>query len=153
MHAPEKFVVKSLSDYLEVLSRSVFEPGLAWSVVEAKWPGIREAFDGFDPKTVAGYTPADVDRLVADTRIIRNRKKVEAIVHNAGEMLNIEREYGSFKKYLSSLGPFPSVVADMRKRFKFVGEMGAYHFLYVVGEPVPVHEEWLAAHPDSRAKH
>jgi DNA-3-methyladenine glycosylase I len=153
MQPPAKIDPKSLADYLEAMTRAVFEPGLNWSVVEAKWPGIRAAFEGFDPTTVAGFTPADVERLMSDAAIIRNRKKIEATIHNAGEMLNVEREHGSFKGYLESLGPFASVVVDMRKRFKFLGEMGCYHFLYVVGQPVPAHEEWLAAHPASRSGH
>jgi DNA-3-methyladenine glycosylase I len=152
MHAPTKIDPKSLADYLEVMSRSVFEPGLNWSVVEAKWPGIRDAFAGFDPSTVAGFTPADVERLMADARIIRNRKKTEATIHNAGEMLNMEREHGTFKRYLGAAGSFEGTVTDMRKRFKFIGEMGAYHFLYVVGEPVPAHEEWLRTHPGKGPK-
>jgi DNA-3-methyladenine glycosylase I len=147
MHAPTKIEPKRLADYLEVMSRSVFEPGLNWSVVEAKWPSIRAAFAGFDPLTVAGFTPQDVERLMGDAGIIRNRKKIEAVIYNAGEMLNAEREHGTFKRYLGAAGSFEATVADMRRRFKFVGEMGAYHFLYVVGEPVPAHEDWLAAHP------
>jgi 3-methyladenine DNA glycosylase Tag len=149
MHAPTKIEPKGLADYLEVMSRSVFEPGLNWSVVEAKWPAIRAAFAAFDPLTVAGFTPEDVERLMGDAGIIRNRKKIEAVIHNAGEMLNVERAHGTFKGYLGSAGSFEATVVDMRKRFKFIGEMGAYHFLYVVGEPVPDHEEWLAAHPGS----
>jgi 3-methyladenine DNA glycosylase Tag len=152
MKPPEKIQPKGLSDYLEVMTRSVFEPGLNWSVVEAKWPGIKAAFCRFDPTAVAGLTPADVERLMDDPAIIRNRKKIEATVYNAGEMMNVERMHGSFKAYLTSLGPFEAVVADMRRRFKFIGEMGAYHFLYVVGEAVPAHEDWLRAHPASRSK-
>ena len=147
MHPPEKIEAKSLTDYLEVMTRSVFEPGLNWSVVEAKWPGISAAFERFDPTTVAGFTPADVERLMADPGIIRNRKKIEATIHNAGEMLNMEREHGGFKRYLGSSGSFEDTVEDMRRRFKFLGESGAYHFLYVVGEPVPDHEEWMRSHP------
>jgi DNA-3-methyladenine glycosylase I len=149
MKAPERMQPASLADYLEVMTRSVFEPGLNWSVVEAKWPGISAAFEGFDPEAVAGLTPADVERLMGDPGIIRNRKKIEATIHNAGEMLNVEREHGSFKRYLGSAGSFGATVADMRRRFKFLGEMGAYRFLYVVGEPVPAHEDWMAAHAAS----
>lgn len=147
MHAPTKIEPTKLADYLEVMTRSVFEPGLNWSVVEAKWPGITAAFRGFDPKTVAGFTPADVERLMEDPGIIRNRKKIEAAIHNAGEMLNLESAHGTFRQYLRSHESYDSLVADMRKRFKFLGESGAYHFLYVVGEPVPDHEDWMAAHP------
>jgi 3-methyladenine DNA glycosylase Tag len=147
VHAPTQIDPKSLADYLAVMTRSVFEPGLNWSVVEAKWPGITSAFAGFDPVTVAGYTPTDVERLMADPGIIRNRKKIEATIHNAGEMLNMEREHGSFKRYLGSFASYDATVADMRARFKFLGESGAYHFLYVVKEPVPDHERWMAMHP------
>jgi DNA-3-methyladenine glycosylase I len=147
MHAPEKIEPKSLADYLEVVTRAVFEPGLNWRVVDAKWPGFAEAFNGFDPQIVAGYTPADVRALLADPAVIRNRKKIEATIHNAGEMLVIEREFGTFRDYLRSHGSFEATARDIRRRFKFLGESGVYHFLYVVGEPVPPHEEWMAAHP------
>jgi DNA-3-methyladenine glycosylase I len=88
-----------------------------------------------------------VDRLTRDARIVRNRRKIEATVHNAQTMLDLEREHGTFKKYLRAHGSFESAVADMRKRFKFLGDTGAYYFLYCVGEPVPDHEEWMARRP------
>ncbi len=146
MHAPVQIAANSLSDYLGAMTRAVFEPGLNWKVVDAKWPGITQAFQDFDPKTVAGYTPADVERLMGDARIIRNRKKVEAAIHNAGEMLVLDREPGGFREWLRSRGSFDETVGALRAHFKFLGESGAYHFLYVVGEPVPRHEDWMAAH-------
>ncbi len=107
----------------------------------------REAFEGFDVEKVADLEPPDVDRLAGDTRIVRNRKKIDATVHNARTMLDLEAEHGSFKRYLRSHGGFDQTVADLRRSFRFLGETGAYYFLYVVGEPVPSHEEWLASHP------
>lgn len=145
-HAPTKVEAKTLADYLGVMTRAVFEPGLNWQVVEAKWPGITEAFHHFDPKTVAGYTPEDVERLMNDADIIRNRRKIEAVIDNAGEMLVLEREYGSFQDYLRSHGSYEATAADMKKRFHFLGDSGTYYFLYVVGEDVPAHEEWMAEH-------
>lgn len=144
MEPPKQIQPTKLADYLEVLTKAVFESGMSWKVVEAKWPGFREAFHGFDPATVAGFTPDDLDRLTTDTRIIRNRRKIEATVHNAATMLAVEREFGSFKKYLQSQSSFEKLSADMRQRFKHVGAFGAYYFLYVVGEPVPPHEEFRA---------
>jgi len=152
MHAPTKVDPKKLADYLEVMTRSLFEPGLNWSVVDAKWPGISAAFRRFDPKSVAGMTPADVERLMEDPSIIRNRKKIEATIHNAGEMLALEREYGTFKRYLGSHESYGELVADMRARFKFLGASGAYHFLYVVGEPVPDHNDWMTANPSRKRR-
>src|SRR5437016_4338780 len=123
---PQKIVPEKLADYLEVLSKSVFQTGMSWRVIDAKWPGTREAFADFDPETIAAYSPGDVDRLASDTRIVRNRKKIEATIHNAQTMLDLEKEHGGFQKYLRSYPDYDSLVADMRKRFKFVGEMGLY---------------------------
>ena len=140
---PQQIKPKRLGDYLEVMTKSVFQSGISWAVIEAKWDGFREAFHGFDAERVADLSPKDVDRLAEDTRIVRNRRKIEATIHNAETMLALEREHGSFRKYLRSFGSFEDLVADMRRRFKFLGDMGAYYMLYVVGEEVPPHEEWM----------
>jgi DNA-3-methyladenine glycosylase I len=146
MHAPEQIVPSRLGDYLDVLSKSVFQSGISWKVVDAKWPGTREALYDFDPRRLADLTPEDVDRLVEDTRLVRNRRKIEATIDNAETMLELERQHGSFKEYLRSFTTYDALAADLVKRFKFLGEMGAYHFLYVVGEPVPSWDDWRATH-------
>lgn len=90
--------------------------------------------------------PPDVDRLAQDTRIVRNRRKIEATVANARALLDLDQQFGSFKRYLRSHSGFEETVADLRKRFKFLGDTGASFFLYVVGEEVPPHEDWMARH-------
>jgi 3-methyladenine DNA glycosylase Tag len=142
METPVQIKPQKLADYLDVLSKAVFESGMNWRVIENKWPGFREAFDGFDPGKIAAYTPVDIDRLLADARIVRNGRKVEATIHNAGAMLAAEKEYGTFANYLAAMRPFDSQLADMKKRFKHVGNFGVYYFLYVCGEEVPPHEEY-----------
>jgi DNA-3-methyladenine glycosylase I len=142
--APKRIRPKSLADYLEVLTKAVFQSGISWKVIEAKWDGFREAFHDFDPKKVARFTPDDVDRLTQDTRIVRNRRKIEATVDNALEIVALDKEHGGFRKYLRSHGSFDETVADLRSHFRFLGETGSYFFLYVVGEKVPSHEEWTA---------
>jgi 3-methyladenine DNA glycosylase Tag len=149
MHAPDRITPTRLADYLDVLTKAVFQSGISWRVVEAKWPGTREALYDFDPERVADLTPDDVDRLVQDQRLVRNRRKIEATIANAGTMLELDREYHGFKAYLSSFGNFDATSGDLVKRFKFLGATGAYYFLHVVGEPVPPHEEWMAAHQRS----
>jgi len=144
MEAPAQIKPTKLGDYLEVLTKAVFESGMSWKVVEGKWDGFRAAFNGFDPEAVANFTPDDVDRLATDTRIIRNRRKIEATIHNAETMLALDREYRGFKNYLHSQDGFYPLLADMKKRFKFVGAFGAYYFLWVVGEEVPAHDEFRA---------
>jgi 3-methyladenine DNA glycosylase Tag len=126
------------------MSKAAFQAGISWRVIEAKWPGFKAAFFDFDPERIARLSPREIDALASDTRIVRNRRKIEATVENAATMLELIAEYGSFKKYLRSLGGFAGQVADLKKRFKFMGNTGAYFFLYVVGEEVPPHEEVMA---------
>ena len=145
MQAPERIQPQRLADYLEVMSKTVFQSGISWQVVHKKWPGTREAFRGFDPEALLALNPDELDALASDTRIIRNRRKVEAIIENGRRMLELEKANGSFRAYLRSQGGFEPLVKDLRKRFKFVGDMGAYYFLYVVGEEVPDYHEWCAS--------
>jgi 3-methyladenine DNA glycosylase Tag len=128
--APEQIEVQSLDDYLEVMSKAVFQSGMSWKVVEAKWPTTREAFQNFDVKKVADFSPFDI----------------EAFVFNAQKMLDLDEEYGSFQAYLRAPADFDASLKTMRKDFKFMGPMGVYYFLYVVGEEVPSHEEYEATY-------
>ncbi|HET6494485.1 MAG TPA: DNA-3-methyladenine glycosylase I [Thermoleophilia bacterium] len=152
MGPPEQITPQRLGDYLEVLSKAVFQAGISWQVVEAKWDGFRAAFASFDPETVASFTDDDVERLMSDPGIVRNRRKIQAAVRNAQVMLELDREYDGFGRYLRSQPDYEALVADLRGNFKFVGDSGAYFFLSVVGEPVPPHEEWMAAHPPRAAR-
>ncbi len=141
MEGPPRITPNGLADYLDVLSKSVFQSGMSWRVVEAKWAGTREAFYGFDPQRLVDLTPDDVDRLAQDTRLIRNRRKIEATIQNAQTLLDLDKQHHGFKRYLESFADFDALSVDLVKRFKFLGKTGAYIFLYVVGETVPPHEE------------
>lgn len=101
--APPQIAVKGLADYLDVLTKAVFQSGISWEVVEAKWVGTREAFVGFDPEHVADLTPDEIDALVKDTRLIRNRAKIEATVQNAATMLDLDQSHKSFRRSRSSV--------------------------------------------------
>ena len=127
------------------MTKAVFQSGISWKVVESKWPGIKEAFKDFDTDVVAGFSEPELDTLAQDTRVIRNRRKLSAIVSNAQRMVELDQEHGSFQKYLRSHGDFTATVQDIRKQFKFMGDTGTYFFLMVVGEEVPPHDEWFAA--------
>ncbi len=143
--APQRVTPQSLDDYLEVLSKSVFQTGMSWQVVENKWPDIRAAMDGFNVGKVARYGEDDIERLTKDKRVIRNRRKLEAIAHNARKMIELDREYGGFRNYLRSRDDFDATVRSLRAQFKFLGDTGCYAFLYVVGEEVPPYEAWRAS--------
>jgi DNA-3-methyladenine glycosylase I len=131
---------KELSGYLDAMARVMFQTGISWRVVEAKWPGIREAFGGFDPQKVSRFRAKDIDKLMGDTRVIRNRKKLEAIASNAGRMLELDAEHRGFKRYLDSLGDFDNKKKELHKQFAFMGDAGTWFFLWMVGQTVPPHE-------------
>jgi 3-methyladenine DNA glycosylase Tag len=139
---PEKITPKSLNDYLEIMSKSVFQAGMSWKVIESKWPGIREALHDFDIKTVANLHEKDIEDLMQDTRVVRNFRKLTAIVSNAQKIRELDKEHGSFQRYLRSHGSFDATLKAIRKDFKFMGPTGIYVFLYVVGEDVIPHEEF-----------
>jgi DNA-3-methyladenine glycosylase I len=146
MNEPMRFSISQLSDYLEAMSRAVFGSGMSWKVIDSKWSGIHESFDGFDPDRVAAYTPDDVERLMADTRVVRNRKKIEAIVANAGEMIVTDREFGGFARYLESFADNEALVKDLHARFKFLGESVAHVFLYSIGFNAEEQARWAREH-------
>ena len=140
--APEKIVPKSLNDYLEVMTKAVFQSGLSWKVVSNKWPGFQEGFKGFDVGAVATMNETEKDALAADPAIVRNRRKVAATVHNAQRLIDLTDEYGDIRKYLRSQGDFYALLKDVRKQFKYMGDTGAYYWLYVIGEEVPDYGEF-----------
>jgi 3-methyladenine DNA glycosylase Tag len=152
MEAPTQITAKTSADYLDVITQAVFQSGISWKVVQAKWPGTREAFGGFDPEHVADLTPKQIEALAADTRLIRNRRKIEATVANAETVLALEREHGTFRRYLRSFPEYDALQTDLVKRFKYLGPMGAFWFLYVVKEEVPDYEEWQARYGTGASK-
>ena len=97
MPAPEKIQPTSLGDYLEIMTKAVFQSGISWRVVEAKWPGIKEAFKDFDTDVVTGFSEPELEELAQDTRVIRNRRKLSAIVSNAQRTVELDEEHGDFQ--------------------------------------------------------
>ena len=69
MEAPQQIKPTDLGDYLEVMSKSVFQSGMSWKVVENKWPSTRDAFHDFEITTVASLTEKDISDLAQDTRV------------------------------------------------------------------------------------
>jgi DNA-3-methyladenine glycosylase I len=82
--------VRDTVGLFERISLEAFQSGLSWLTILRKRPAFRSAFAGFDPAVVAGYGPAEVDRLLADPGIVRNRRKVEATVTNARAVLRLD---------------------------------------------------------------
>lgn len=143
---PGQIVPRSLDDYLEVMSKAVFQSGISWKVVDAKWSGIKEAFYNFDITRVSNFDERDLERLEQDPRVIRNARKLAAIVTNARRIRELDQEYGSFQNYLRSGVDFDETLRSIKANFKFMGPMGIYYFLYVVREEVPPYEEFKAGY-------
>jgi 3-methyladenine DNA glycosylase Tag len=149
-HVPERIDPKSLDQYLEVQSKPVFQAGMSWRVVESKWPGIREAMQGFQVGAVAAMGEDQIDALTDDARMIRSRRKIAAIVHNAQKMIDLDDSHGGLRNYLRSFKTYDALAADLKKQFKFMGEMGIYYWLYATSEDVPTYEEYQARQANTK---
>ncbi|HKU67842.1 MAG TPA: DNA-3-methyladenine glycosylase I [Candidatus Baltobacteraceae bacterium] len=144
---PEVIEHPALSDYLEVMTRAVFQAGLSWASIGKHWDEYRAAFDGFDPRSVAAYSEGDVDRLMRAEGILHSARKVRATIANAAAIVELERVHGVFANYLRSFDDYAGLAADFKKRFKFMGEMNVWYFLFRVHEPVPKFEHWVKSIP------
>jgi DNA-3-methyladenine glycosylase I len=138
----------------ELLTLEGAQAGLSWSIVLRKREGYRAAFDHFDVGKIAAYGAAKTRALLADPGIVRHRLKVAATIANARAFLAVQREFGSFDRYVwgfvggrpkvnrrRSLGGLPgrsavsdAMSADLRKRgFRFVGSTICYAYMQAAG--------------------
>jgi 3-methyladenine DNA glycosylase Tag len=143
MAIPEQIDANSIDDYLEVMTKAVFQAGVSWAMVENKWPAFRKAFAEFRAREVSQFTQADIERLSNDASILRSRNKIVATIRNAQAMVALEDEYGDFRKYLRAKPDYKALCKDLQKRFKYMGDMNCYYFLFRVKESVPEFEGWI----------
>lgn len=125
--------------YLEMMTRVIFMSGLNRQVVDGKWDGFLEAFEQFDPHRVASFREEDIERLSEDERIIRYAAKIRAVVKNAGRMVDITNEHGSFGQWLHNLVSeegLSETVKTLAREFSYVSEESASRYLYAVGVDV-----------------
>lgn len=138
----------------EMLILEGAQAGLSWLTILRKREHYREAFHGFDPQKVAAYTARDIQRLLADPGIVRNRLKIESAIKNAQGVLRIQKQYGSLNVFLwryvqgiprknawKSMQDLPTrsdqsdvMSKDLKKLgFNFVGSTICYSFMQAVG--------------------
>ena len=138
----------------EMLVLEGAQAGLSWSTILRKREGYRQAFANFDPEIVARYGAADIERLLGDAGIVRNRLKVESAITNAQRVLEVQEAEGSLAAYLwSFVGGTPivgkfrelrelpaeteesrSMSKDLKRRgFRFVGPTACYAFMQSTG--------------------
>lgn len=124
----------------EILVDVTFYSGFKAATVTKRRPAIREHFA--DYRDAAQFGKRDVERLLADKNMIRNRRKIEACISNARLMCEIVAEHGSFQHYIQSFHPeeaFENVLLlkeELQGRFSYLGEITTYHFLKDLGMPV-----------------
>ncbi len=144
---PDVVTPRSLADYLDVMTRAVFQTGVTWRQIAQHWDAYRAAFDEFDVARVAQFGEADVERVLATEGVLRSLRKTQATIRNARTLLELEREHGGFARYLRGFPTYGALAKDVKKRFAFMGEMNAWYFLFRVGEPVPRFESWVKTIP------
>jgi len=148
---PAVIVPKRLGDYLEVMTRAVFQAGVTWKQIAEHWGAYRRAFVDFHCERVAAFTDADIERALMEPGLLRSEKKMQATVHNARTLCAINSEWGSkeasdvtgFQKYLRSFPDYHTLAKNFHKRFKFMGEMNVWYVLFRTGEAVPEFESWV----------
>jgi len=119
----------------ERLCLEIFQAGLSWLIVLKKRPALVAAFEGFEPARVALYGPTEIERLMGDAGIIRNRRKIEAVIGNARRILAIRESDGSFAAWIQRHHPRDkeSWVKLFRQTFAFTGGEVVGEFLMSIG--------------------
>jgi DNA-3-methyladenine glycosylase I len=119
----------------ERLTLEIFQAGLSWLIVLKKREALVEAFDGFDIDRIAAYGEDDVARLMADARIIRNRRKILATIENARRLQGLRAAHGSFAAWIAANHPKPldQWVKLFRQTFVFMGGEVVNEFLMSIG--------------------
>jgi DNA-3-methyladenine glycosylase I len=119
--------------------RVVFLAGLSWGMIDKKWPNFKKAFKNFSIAEVAKFDEKDVQRLMVDASIVRNRAKIVATISNAKQLQTIRKEHRSFQSYLDKLDKsenYASAIKELGRRFSRLGPSSARIFLYSVGEKI-----------------
>lgn len=135
-----------IHDDNELFGRLLLEinqAGLSWETILKKEPSFRNAYSNFIIEKVAAYTESDRQRLLADAGIIRNRLKVNAAIENAKTILILQKEFGSFEKWLEHHHPKTKDewVKLFKKTFRFTGGDIVNEFLMSIGYLRGAHEE------------
>lgn len=168
MTGPQKALHKNYHDHHygfpihddnELFGRLILEinqAGLSWETILKKEDNFRHAYHKFSIEKVAAYTEQDRERLMQDAGIIRNRLKINAAIENAKTIMGIQKEYGSFEKWLNKQHPQPKEawVKLFRKTFRFTGGEIVNEFLMSTGylpgahaAHCPVYKKVLKAGP------
>ncbi|MHA2358029.1 MAG: DNA-3-methyladenine glycosylase I [Candidatus Heimdallarchaeaceae archaeon] len=127
---------KSDDEYFERMTHVVFQAGMPWEMIDARWSNFTEAFAKFSIEKVANFTQKEVDHLLNDTGIIRNKRKILATIENAKELKNVIKEFGSLSIYFNNViksKDHKVIRKELMKRFHYLGPMSSDIFLLSIG--------------------
>lgn len=150
------FPIDDDNELFERLVLEINQAGLSWNTILVKQQNFKNAFHHFAVGKVASYGEEEITRLLNDAGIIRNRLKINAAIHNANVILGLQREHGSFRKWLDQHHPrtLPEWTKLFRQTFKFTGGEIVNEFLMSTGylpgahsEECPFYQEVLKAAP------
>lgn len=129
------FPVEAEQVLFERLALEIFQAGLSWLIVLKKRPALAAAFDGFLVDRVAAYGDAERERLMADAGIIRNRRKIDAVIENARRLRELRHRHGSFAAWIAAHHPLSKEewVKLFRQTFVFMGGEVVGEFLMSIG--------------------
>ena len=150
------FPINSDDDLFGRLILEINQAGLSWTTILNKQENFKKAYDGFQIKKVAAYGEKDVERLLNNAGIIRNRLKIAAAIHNAQVIITLQKTHGSFKQWLDANHPKTKAewVKLFKQTFKFTGGEIVNEFLmstgYLAGahvESCPVYKKIIKSKP------
>lgn len=142
------FPVEEDNELFGRLILEINQAGLSWSLILKKEKNFEAAFDEFSIDKIANYKEDKIDELLANSGIIRNRRKIDAVIYNANKILDIQKEIGSFKMWLNkhvgySLKEWTKL---FKKNFKFTGEKIVEEFLMSTGYLPGAHSKVCPIH-------
>ena len=150
------FPIENDDELFERLVLEINQAGLSWSTILNKQEQFKKAYKNFNIKKVASFNEKDFDRLMNDAGIIRNRLKINAAIENAKTVLQIQKEFGSFKKWLDHHHPKTKEewIKLFKTTFRFTGGEIVNEFLMSTGylpgahiESCPVYKKLVKAKP------
>jgi 3-methyladenine DNA glycosylase Tag len=144
---PDVIAPAGFADYFEVMTRAVFQAGVAWAQIARNWASYGLAFANFDIASVAAYDDSEIQHVLDVPGILRMPRKVVATIANARALVEIERTFGSFEAYLATLPDYAAKARDIKKRFSFMGDMNVWYLLFRTQHAVPPFEAWVKTIP------
>lgn len=150
------FPINDDDELFERLVLEINQAGLSWSTILNKQENFKKAYKNFSIKKVAAFSEKDLEKLMNDPGIIRNRLKINAAIENAKTLLGLQKEYGSFKKWIDHHHPKTKEewVKVFKSTFRFTGGEIVNEFLMSTGylpgahvESCPIYKQMLKAKP------